>query len=75
MLAKIKRAWLSLTVWFNGIILLCMPFLDTIMQTVRDNLPTVAQWLSSDILKNAAIFILIANIVLRFKTKNDLKDK
>ena len=75
MIDKLKGAWRSLTIWVNSLILAMMPFVDNIMQAVRDNLPAVSQWLTADILKGAAVFILVANIALRFRTKSDLANK
>ncbi len=72
---KIAGAYKSATVWLNGILLAAMPFLDNILAAVKDNLPAVSQWLTADILKGAAVFILVANIALRFKTKHDLAEK
>jgi hypothetical protein len=72
---KVKGVYKSTVMWFNGLILTAMPFVDNIMQAIRDNLPAVSQWLTADILKGAAVFILLANIALRFRTKTDLADK
>ena len=72
---KIKGMYKSTVIWLNGVLLALMPFVDNIMQAVRDNLPAVSQWLTADILKGAAVFILVANIALRFRTHNSLADK
>jgi hypothetical protein len=72
---KLQGAYRSTVLWFNGVILAAMPFIDNIVQAVKDNLPVVSQYLTADILKGAAIFILLANIALRFKTKQDLAQK
>ena len=72
---KMLGAWRSVTLWFNAVLLAMMPFVDSILQSVSTVLPTVSQWLTADILKGAAIFILIANIGLRFKTSKPLEAK
>lgn len=75
MLDKLKGAWKSMTLWFNALVLALMPYIDNVMQATRDNLPAVSQWLTADILKGAAVFILVANIALRFRTTTSLADK
>ncbi len=72
---KLAGMYKSFTIWINGLLLAAMPFLDNILGAVRDNLPAVSQWLTADILKGAAVFILVANIALRFKTSKPLQDK
>ncbi len=72
---KIAGCYKSFTIWVNGLLLAAMPFLDNILDAVKENLPAVSQWLTADILKGAAVFILVANIALRFKTKSDLAEK
>ena len=75
MLDKITNSWRSATIWFNGIVLAALPFAGQISQGISDNLPLVFPYIGGNILKYLAIFILVANIALRFKTTQPLESK
>lgn len=72
---KAAGAWRSFTIWFNGVMAALLIYADNIIGALRDTLPTVSQWLTSDILKGAAVLIIIGNIALRFKTDKSLAEK
>lgn len=74
-MGNLKKAWKSVTIWFNGVALAALPFADNAATAIKETLPVVSQYLTSGLLKYAAIFILVANIALRFKTNSALKDK
>lgn len=75
MIDKLKGAYKSLTIWLNAMFLGLISNADTVMSSLRDNLPTVSQWLNADMLKYSAYFIIGVNVLLRFKTKSSLADK
>lgn len=72
---KIKGMYKSLTIWVNAAFVGLVSNADTVMQAMRENLPTVSQWLNADLLKYSALFIIGVNIALRFKTNKSLADK
>lgn len=69
--AKFRGAMRSTTIWLNTVALSVLPFIDTIQQT----LPGLKDQLPSDIYKALGIVVVVGNILLRFKTNTDLKDK
>lgn len=75
LLERFKKVFKSLTIWFNGVMLAAIPFWDNLVRGLNENMQTFSQWLTPERLKTLAIFILVSNIVLRFKTNKDLKDK
>lgn len=77
--ADLKRAWLSLTIWFNGVIsaiisaLLALP-IDSVIAYV----PQFQPYISDQGFRTAMVILLAVNginIALRFKTTKALKDK
>lgn len=71
MMEKLKGAWKSLTIWFNGVVLAVIPLIDT----VKENLPALGQYLTPENLKTIGLAVLVLNIALRFKTNKSLADK
>lgn len=67
----LKNAWKSLTIWFNGIAMALLGMMDTL----KENLPFAQTYLTPDMLKYAAIGIVAANVLLRFRTSKSLADK
>lgn len=77
--ADVKRAWLSLTIWVNGVTgaiigaLLLIP-----VDQVLALMPQLQPYLSSDVFRTAMVILLIFNAInagLRFKTTKALRDK
>ncbi len=68
---KLKGAWKSLTIWFNGVVLAIVPMIDT----VKENLPALGQYMTPENLKVVGLAVLVLNIVLRFKTNRSLAEK
>ena len=75
MLEKLKGAYKSLTIWLNAMFLGLISNADLVMSSLRENLPTVSQWLNADMLKYSAYFIIGVNVLMRFRTHNSLADK
>lgn len=68
---KLKGSLKSVTVWVNSIFLSLLPFYDDL----RTSLPELQPYLPDDAYKKMVFALVILNIVLRFRTKVDLKDK
>lgn len=68
---RIKNAWKSVTIWFNGVAAVLLGMMDTL----KDSLPFAQPYVTPDMLKYAAIAIVVANVALRFKTTSSLEDK
>ena len=67
----INRCKKSLTIKFNGLMLVAFQ----IAPYVSDALPTIKEYLTTDIYKWLFLSVVAANILLRFKTDKALKDK
>ena len=68
---KIRGAWKSLTIWFNGVLLAVIG----LWPMVADALPQFAPYLDAGIYKIMMVAALIINLALRFKTNKPLQDK
>lgn len=75
MIEKLKGAYKSLTIWLNVVFAGLISNADLVMSSLRENLPTVSQWLNADMLKYSAYFIIGVNVLMRFRTHNSLADK
>lgn len=61
----------SLTVWFNTLLLMALPFsADLIAQ-----LPMLQQFLPETIYKSVGAIVVVVNLMLRFRTKAPLELK
>ena len=70
--AKIHGARKSITIWFNGVALTLVPFIDQ----AKDLVPQLEQYLDDHLFKKLMLGVIIAgNLLLRFKTNSDLQDK
>jgi hypothetical protein len=69
--ADVARMYRSWTIWVNGVfgaILLALPF-------AQDNLPQLQNYVPPIYYKYAMGVIVVANILLRFKTTKALSEK
>jgi hypothetical protein len=58
------RAWIrSAGVWLNAALLAAFPFTDQIIQTVTENLPTLAPYLPPDVYKAVGVAVVVFNLV------------
>ena len=71
LLLDLKRVYVSLTIWVNGIALAAVSFLPLI----QDYFPQMQEYLSPSFYKGAMGTIVAINIILRFKTSSKLRDK
>ena len=68
---RLRGAKRSLTIWVNsvfGTVVLLLP-------VAQDAFPQLQGYLPDDVYKGLMGLVIAANIVLRFKTTADLKDK
>lgn len=68
---NLKKAWKSLTIWFNSVIAAIFSLGDVI----KENIPFAQQYLTPETVKYAVIAVVFINIGLRFKTNKALGDK
>jgi hypothetical protein len=68
---KIRNAWRSWTIWFNGIMAVTIPALPLL----ADQIPQMQPFLSPALYQWIGGLIVLANIALRFKTNSSLADK
>ena len=71
MWAKLLGAWRSWVIWFNGVGLALIEYWPDLVT----NFPTIQGYVSDTVFKRTMGTILIINMILRFKTKDDLADK
>jgi hypothetical protein len=71
MMAKLRGALRSWTVWFNSLAALAWAFLPDLL----DWMPSVAPYVDEGIYKKAMLVLLVGNLALRFKTRHGLGDK
>ena len=71
MLDKIRGAGRSAVIWLNGIMLAAFP----LVEMAKDALPDLGQYLAPGAYKWIGLFVVVANIALRFKTSKSLADK
>lgn len=69
--AKLRGAWRSWTIWFNGLLLAVMPFIDNL----KDAIPQLESYLDAAIYKNVMLAVVAVNIALRMKTSKPLQEK
>lgn len=71
MLAKLRKAWKSWTIWFNSMALAFVAFLPDLTAS----LPQVQDYLTPATYRALALAVFVVNMALRFKTKTDLSEK
>ena len=71
LIERLKRSWLSLTMWFNASLATVWLFLPELTAT----LPAVREYLDGDVYKKLMLLAIIGNMILRVKTTQDLANK
>lgn len=71
LIERLKRSWLSLTMWFNASLATVWLFLPELTST----LPAAREFLDGDMYKNLMLLAIIGNMILRVKTTQDLANK
>ena len=67
--ARIRNAWRSLTIWFNGVLLAAIPTVELL----KDAIPDLQSYLDAATYKNIMLAIVTANIFLRLRTSAPLE--
>ena len=70
-LERLKKSWLSLTMWFNASLATVWLFLPELTAT----LPAVREYLDGDVYKKLMLLAIVGNMILRVKTTQDLASK
>lgn len=71
MLAKLRKAWKSWTIWFNSTVLAVVAFLPDL----TTSLPQAQEFLTPDTYRALGLAVLVINLALRFKTSTSLAQK
>jgi len=71
MFNKLKKSYKSTVIWFNGILLSIIGLLDLF----HSSLGEISQYVPDSLYKKIGLIVLIANILLRFKTDKGLENK
>lgn len=71
LIERLKKSWLSLTMWFNASLATVWLFLPELTST----LPAVREYLDGDVYKKLMLLAIIGNMILRVKTTQDLANK
>ncbi len=71
LIERLKNSWLSLTIWFNGLLGIVWLFLPEILST----LPAIREYVDGNIYKTLMLVAVIGNMILRVKTTQDLANK
>ena len=69
--SKLKGAWKSATIWFNTFALALIPLFDALQVA----LPMMREYGDGRFFAVFAMIVIVGNILLRFKTDSDLRDK
>ena len=68
---KLKNAYKSATIWFNTVV----GGLISLVPTIKDTMPDIQGYLPAKLYMYLAVILFVGNIILRFKTDADLRDK
>lgn len=68
---KIKGMLRSWVIWFNGLMALIVAGLPML----QDALPQLIPFADEGLYKRVGLFVVVANMLLRFKTHKSLADK
>lgn len=68
---RLKKAWKSLTIWFNSAALSLIPAVEF----AKDSFPEMQSYVDHGFYKWVMGTVVAVNILLRFKTNKDLADK
>lgn len=68
---KLAGALRSLTVWFNTTMLTLLP----IVEIAKEALPELQQYVTPTAYKYVGLFVVVVNILLRFRTTKPLEMK
>lgn len=75
LIERLKKSWLSLTMWFNATLGAVLATLWLFLPELTSTLPAVREYLDGDIYKKLMLLAIIGNMILRVKTTQDLANK
>ena len=75
MKAKLIGALRSVTMWVNALFLALYPFASEIVAGLHDAMPTLAEYLPSNIYKGIGIAVVVFNLMQRTRTTKSLTEK
>lgn len=70
-MAKVKGARRSFVIWFNALLLALLP----VFEMAVSSLPQLREYLPDNVYKWVGLFVVVGNILLRFKTSQPLEQK
>lgn len=65
----------SVTMWVNGLFLAAYPFATEIIAGLHDAMPTLAEYLPSNVYKGVGLAVVVFNLYQRTRTVKSLKEK
>lgn len=68
---KLAGALRSFTVWFNTVLLVLLP----IVEIAKETLPELEEFLTPGVYRTIGLVVVVANILLRFRTTQPLEMK
>ena len=68
---KVKLWWKSWTIWINGL----FAFLPVVITQAQNQLPSLQGYIPSDLYSKLFVAVVVANILLRAKTKEGISLK
>lgn len=73
--AKVKRAHRSGTILFNAVLATVNEALPYLLPFFAEQLPTLQEYMPSEVFTNVMRFVLVANMLYRFKTTKSLAER
>ena len=68
---RLRNCWKSWTIWLNAM----AGTVVTLLPVAQDNIPQIEAYVPHNMFQITMGVVIAANILLRFKTTADLKDK
>jgi len=65
-----KKAWASLTLWFNTVVLPLIFTFAAFAPELTEQLPVLKTYMPDNLYKWAFIASIVGNVILRFRTKS-----
>lgn len=75
MKAKLLGALRSVTIWVNALFLAAYPFASEIAAGLQDAMPTLMEYLPTNIYKGIGIAVVVFNLYQRTRTSKSLTEK
>lgn len=78
---KVKGALKSKTMWFNSLLLCCLPVFELLRESlnvfeyIHAYMPELQGYLPDNVYKVMGVVVVVGNVLLRLSTKSALEDK